>query len=76
MLEDLEKLFTWARIRLKPTKSRSLVVRRGKLVKTVFRIKKTIPAIQEIPIKGLVQWFNESICDTESIAEMLLQTNE
>ena len=33
MLEDLEKLFTWARMRFKPTKSRSLVIKKGKLEK-------------------------------------------
>ena len=35
MLEDLEKLYTWTRMRFKPTKSRGLVIRLGK---TVFRI--------------------------------------
>ena len=77
MLEDLENLFTWARMRFKPTKSRSLVIRRGKLDKIVFRITgQTIPAIQEKPIKCLGTWFNEKMCDTESIAEMRSQTGE
>ena len=68
MLENLEKLFTWARMRFKPTKSRSLVIRKGKLEKVVFRISnKTIPTIQENPIKCLGKWFNERMCDTESI---------
>ena len=77
MLEDLEKLFTWARMRFKPTKSRSLVIRKGKLEKVVFRISnKTIPTIQENPIKCLGKWFNERMCDTESITEMRQQTKE
>ena len=77
MLEDLEKLFTWARMKFKPTKSRSLVIKKGKLEKVVFRISnKTIPTIQENPIKCLGKWFNERMCDTESITEMRQQTKE
>ena len=52
MVEDMESLFTWVRMGIKPTKSRSLVVKRSRLVKTLFQISsKTIPAIQEKPIK-------------------------
>ena len=78
MLEYLEKLFTWTRMRFKPTKSGSLVIRRGKVEKIVFRITgHTIPTIQEKPIKCLGKWFNETMCDTESIADMMRsQTGE
>merc|ERR1711894_263325 len=31
MLEDLEKLISWARMRFKPAKSRSLVLQKGKV---------------------------------------------
>ena len=69
------KLLTWANMGLKPSKSRSLVVRRGKLVKTVFQIEnKTIPTILKKSIRCLGIWFNESMC-TENIKEMRSQTN-
>ena len=76
MLKDLEKLFTWARMRFKPTKSRSLVIRKGKLEKVVFRISNQPILNQEKPIKCLRKWFNGRMCDTKSITEMRQQTKE
>ena len=77
MSEDLEKLFTWTRMRFKPTKSRNLAIQKVKLEKIVFRISnKTIPTIQEKPIKCLRKWLNERMCDTESITEMRNQTKD
>ena len=51
--------------------------KKKKLEKIVLRISnKTIPTIKEEPIKCLGKWFNESICDTESITEMRNPTKE
>ena len=44
-LEDLEKPFTWAIMRFKPTKSKNLVFRRCKLVNVVQMSNKTISNI-------------------------------
>ena len=50
MLVDLENLFTWNGITCKPAKSRSLIVRRDRLVKIVFQIlNETIPTILKTP---------------------------
>ena len=61
-------------MRFKPIKSRILVIKKGKLKKVVYKTFK--PTIQEKPIKCLGKWFNENMCDTESIPEMRQQTKE
>lgn len=69
LLKGLEKVITWARMNFKPTKSRSLVLRKGK-VADQFRFSSggtKIPSITEKPIKSLGKVFNSSLNDTESI---------
>ena len=60
MLEDLERLISWARMKFKPEKSRSLVLKKGK----------------EKPVKSLGKWFDTSLKDTESITQMVIQGEE
>ncbi|KAJ3593282.1 hypothetical protein NHX12_005617 [Muraenolepis orangiensis] len=55
ILMGLEELVEWARMRFKPAKSRSMVLRKGKVVdKFRFNIADTaIPSISEKPVKSL-----------------------
>ena len=55
ILKGLEKLVEWARMRFKPVKSRSMVLRKGKVEdKFRFNIADTaIPTITEKPVKRL-----------------------
>ncbi|KAJ3592260.1 hypothetical protein NHX12_007388 [Muraenolepis orangiensis] len=64
ILKGLEELVEWARMRFKPAKSRSMVLRKGKVVdKFRFYIADTaIPSISEKPVKSLGKVF-----DTTSI---------
>ena len=78
MLEDLEEMIDWARMEFKPAKSRSLVVKRGKLQKHVkFKIKdQVIPTVTENPVNSLDKWFSEALNDQDSIKEMTKQAEE
>ncbi|KAK0135815.1 hypothetical protein N1851_028312 [Merluccius polli] len=65
----LEKLMGWARMSFKPTKSRSLVLKKGRVTdKFCFSIAGTpIPTISEKRIKSLGKFFDSSLRDTASI---------
>ena len=73
MLEDLERLVTWARMRFKPAKSRSLVLKKGK-VQDRFRFKvagETIPTVSQQPVKSLGKWFTADLNDRQGTREMV-----
>ncbi|KAJ3609088.1 hypothetical protein NHX12_023615 [Muraenolepis orangiensis] len=69
ILKGLEELVEWARMRFKPAKSRSMVLRKGKVVdKFRFNIADTaIPSISEKSVKSLGKVFDCSLRDTTSI---------
>ncbi|KAJ3585711.1 hypothetical protein NHX12_014430 [Muraenolepis orangiensis] len=69
ILKGLEELVEWVRMRFKPAKSRSMVLRKGKVVdKFRFNIADTaIPSISEKPVKSLGKVFDCSLRDTTSI---------
>ena len=68
-LEELIELIDWARMRFKPTKSRSMTLKKGKLDDRMkYRIgEEIIPTITEKPIKCLGKWYRSSLNDIESI---------
>lgn len=68
-MKALEWLMGWARMLFKPTKSRSLVLKKGRVAdKFRFSIAGTsIPTISEKPIKSLGKFFDSSLRDTASI---------
>lgn len=69
ILHGLERLTTWARMHFKPEKSRSLVLKRGKVTdRFQFSLAGTkIPSITEKPVKSLGKMFNCSLKDAASI---------
>ncbi|KAJ3594437.1 hypothetical protein NHX12_003744 [Muraenolepis orangiensis] len=69
ILKGLEELVEWARMRFKPAKSRSMVLRKGKVVDKIrFNIADTaIPSISEKPVKSLGKVLDCSLRDTTSI---------
>lgn len=69
ILKGFERLMGWASMSFKPTKSRSLVLKRGKEAdKFHFSIAETpIPTISEKPIKSLGNFFDSSLRDTAFI---------
>lgn len=78
MLNALETLIKWARMKFKPAKSRSLVLKKGK-VSNRFRYEvqgEVIPTITDKPVKSLGKWFNESLKDVTVIKEVVEQLEE
>ncbi|TWW59294.1 hypothetical protein D4764_06G0008240, partial [Takifugu flavidus] len=69
ILQGLERLILWARMSFKPTMSRSMVLKKGKVVdKFRFSISGTIiPSITEQPVKSLGKLFDSSPKDTAAI---------
>lgn len=68
-MTGLERLLGWARMSFKPTKSRSLVLKKGRVAdKFRFSISAVpIPTISEKPIKSLGKFFDRSLRDLASI---------
>lgn len=70
VLEELDRMATWAKKVFKPKKSRRLVIQKGK---TTGRFKllvqgEVIPNIQGNPIKSLGKWYDDSLSDWNSIS--------
>lgn len=74
-LNELGEVINWARMRFKPSKSRSLVIVKGKVCNQYrFKINNEwIPTLTEKPIKCLGKWFRASLNDRTSIADTQLQ---
>ncbi|KAI8490806.1 hypothetical protein Bbelb_315990 [Branchiostoma belcheri] len=54
LLQRLEELTEWAGMKFKPSKSRSLSLRKGKISSRTFSVNgQTIPTLQEEPVKSL-----------------------
>ncbi|XP_053183947.1 LOW QUALITY PROTEIN: uncharacterized protein LOC128367182 [Scomber japonicus] len=69
ILQGLVKLISWARMSFKPTKSRSMVLKRGKVVDKFrfFVDGAVIPSITEKPVTSLGKVFDCSLRDTASV---------
>jgi len=63
ILQGMERLMAWARMSLKPEKSRSLVLNKGKVTdKFIFRLgEHQMPSVIERPVKSLRKVFNSSL---------------
>lgn len=68
ILSGIQRLMGWARMSFKPTKSRSLVLEKGKVGdKFHFSISATpIPTISEVPAKNLGKLFDSNLRITAS----------
>ena len=69
IVRGLEKHITWARMKFKPSKSRSVVLKRGK-VENKFRFciaGEIIPTLSEKPVKSLGKVFHYTLKDKVSI---------
>lgn len=66
LLQGLERLMTWARMAFKPAKSRSLVLRKGRVEdEYCFHLDGAlIPSVSEKPIKSLGKIFDGTLRDT------------
>ena len=67
MLERLDVLMAWCRMKFKPKKSRSFSVRKGKIdATTIFTVaSQQIPTVSQEPVKRLGRWYDSSMKDTK-----------
>ncbi|XP_076109046.1 uncharacterized protein LOC143077044 [Mytilus galloprovincialis] len=63
-LEELERMIKWASMKFKPSKSRSLIVRKGKVQDETFELPgEKIPTVGEKPVKCLGKKFDATLAD-------------
>ncbi len=76
ILAQLGKMVTWARMTFKAIKSRSLVIRQGKMTNRVQAAgsRRTVPSAEENQIKCLGRWFVHS--DKNNILNTEKQTED
>lgn len=78
VLTVLDHMTTRARMKFKPKKSRSMVIRNGNLTNN-FKMHvqgEVIPLILENPIKYLRKWFDDSLTDRNNIVNTEKQMEE
>ncbi|XP_069125457.1 uncharacterized protein [Argopecten irradians] len=78
ILTALEETATLARMTFKPRKSRSLIIKKGRVTRQ-FQLKiqgEEIPTIIGNPIKCLGKWFDESLGDKGNIRRIEQQVQE
>ncbi|XP_052260998.1 uncharacterized protein LOC127865149 [Dreissena polymorpha] len=74
MVKDIGELMEWARMKFKPQKSRSMVLRKGQIQESArSRIEdQLIPTVKEQPVKCLGKWFRDSLNDQQSIKDTVV----
>ncbi|XP_045195004.2 uncharacterized protein LOC123550644 [Mercenaria mercenaria] len=78
VLSALDEAATWARMKFKAKKSRSLVIRKGQTTKK-FNLQvqgEDIPFIVDSPIKCLGKWYDASLKDANNIQRIKNQLQE
>ena len=64
LLGKLEENISWARMKIKPSKSRSISIVKGVLSDLRFFIgEDPIPTVSEQPVKSLGRWYTSSLKD-------------
>ena len=77
VLERLDSLMVWSRIKFKPAKSRSLSVVKGKVVNDIkFQVGgQAIPTVCEEPVKSLGRWYDCNLKDSKQ-SQAVVKANE
>ena len=78
MLECLEVLMAWCKMKFKPKKSRSLSVRKGKMdATTTFTVaNQQIPMVSQELVKSLGRWYDSPMKDTTRGLEIVEPATE
>ena len=64
LLRQIDELIDWARMKAKPSKSRSLSIVKGKVKAVQFQLKQDcIPTVKEEPVKSLGRWYSIPLTD-------------
>ncbi len=71
LLGKLQKNIKWARMKIKPNKSRSISIVKGQLKNVKFCIgDDPIPTVSEQPVKSLGRWYNVSLRDKDQVQQV------
>ncbi|XP_035826308.1 uncharacterized protein LOC106012167 [Aplysia californica] len=74
VLNRLDKLITWARMKFKAKKSRSLTINKGKQKQLKFTIAgEQMPTVKEQPVKSLGRWYSGTLSDRSQGVEIMMQ---
>ena len=75
LLKSLEVLIKWARMKFNPKKSRTLVIKKGKVLKNcAFKISdERIPTVREAPVKSLGKMFDDPLKDGNNKLSVIAQ---
>ena len=65
VVKIIRSVIKWARMKFNPKKSRTLVIKKGKVLKNfVFKISdERIPTVSEAPVKSLGKMFDDTLKD-------------
>ena len=75
LLDKLQENIKWARMAIKPSKSRSISIVKGQLVNERFHISnEPIPTVLEKPIKSLGRWYSAELKDSEQVEQIRQET--
>ncbi|KAK0146192.1 Retrovirus-related Pol polyprotein from type-2 retrotransposable element R2DM [Merluccius polli] len=71
LLRKLEENISWARMKIKPSKSRSISIVKGVLSDLKFFIgDDSIPTLSEMPVKSLGRWYDSSLKDKDQVQQL------
>ena len=75
LLKSLEVLIKWARMKFNPKKSRTLVIKKGKVLRNcVFKISdERIPTVSEARVKSLGKMFDDTLKDGNNKLSVIAQ---
>ena len=72
ILKRLDVLAAWGKLTFKPRKSRSLLIKRGKVSKARFKVQgELIPMLSENPIRALGKVFDDSLTNAQQFKDTM-----
>nr|XP_034331688.1 uncharacterized protein LOC117690947 [Crassostrea gigas] len=76
-LKEIEELISWARMKIKPSKSRSVVLKKGRVTNYDFQLgQEIIPSVSEKPVKCLGKYFDDTLRDTKNTTNTVEQLQQ
>ena len=77
LLDKLNRYLQWARMKVKPSKSRSHSIVKGKVVDKNFALNEEVmPTVLEKPVKNLGRWYDASLRDKSQVEELRQETRQ
>ena len=75
LLDKLQGNIEWARMEIKPSKSRSISIVKGQLTNERFHVNnEPIPTVLEKPVKSLGRWYSAELKDSKQLEQLKQDT--